>query len=53
MVKVLAETIFICRHVYKKSSRVWQKAYHDIIMKVQDMMLIVYGAKLKLQDTFT
>lgn len=52
MVKILAETVFTCRHVYKKSSRVWQEAYHDIIAKVQDMMLIVYGAKLKLQDTF-
>ncbi|XP_023724499.1 DNA repair protein REV1 isoform X2 [Cryptotermes secundus] len=41
------------RHVYKKSSSVWQEVYHNIIEKVQDMMLVVYGAKLKLQDTFT
>lgn len=53
MVKILAETVLTCRHVYKKSSSVWQGVYHNIIEKVQDMMLVVYGAKLKLQDTFT
>jgi hypothetical protein len=53
MVKILAETVLTCRYVNKKSSSVWQEAYHDIITKVQDMMLVVYGAKLKLQDTFT
>ncbi|XP_021918564.1 DNA repair protein REV1 isoform X2 [Zootermopsis nevadensis] len=41
------------RCVYKKKSGVWQEAYHNIMKKVQDMMLVVYGAKLKLQDTFT
>jgi hypothetical protein len=39
--------------VDKKGSSVWQEVYHNIIKKVQDMMLVVYGAKLKLQDILT
>lgn len=40
------------RCVYKKNSTVWQEAYQTIINKVQDTMLVVYGATLKLQDSF-
>jgi hypothetical protein len=45
-------TVIICRYVNKKNSSVWQDAYQTIIKKVQDTMLVVYGATLKLQDSF-
>lgn len=53
IIMILACFVLICRCVYKKKSGVWQEAYHNVMKKVQDMMLVVYGAKLKLQDTFT
>jgi len=50
---VLSDTVLTCRYVHKKRNVVWQEAYSNIMKKVQDMMLVVYGAKLKLKNTFT
>jgi hypothetical protein len=44
--------VIIFRYVYKKNRSVWQEAYQTIVNKVQDTMLVVYGATLKLQDSF-
>lgn len=51
--QITDQRFFFYRCINQKQSKQWQEAYHSIISKVQDVMLIVYKMKLSVQEKFS